>query len=115
MTRFRPNLVVGGAPAWAEDDWVGRPLRIGDLSFRAAGPCNRCVVTTTDQETGVRTKEPLRTSGGTATSTRSSSSDCTWCRSTVDHWPLAPRSSSTPDRAADRQSAPHDHCPSMLS
>ncbi|WP_444950138.1 MOSC domain-containing protein [Micromonospora ureilytica] len=63
MTRFRPNLVVGGAPAWAEDDWVGRPLRIGDLSFRAAGPCNRCVVTTTDQETGLRTKEPLRTLG----------------------------------------------------
>lgn len=63
MTRFRPNLVVDGAPAWAEDDWVGRSLRIGDLRFRAAGPCDRCVVTTTDQETGVRTKEPLRTLG----------------------------------------------------
>ncbi|MEW2142372.1 MOSC N-terminal beta barrel domain-containing protein [Micromonospora vinacea] len=63
MTRFRPNLVVSGAPAWAEDDWVGRPLRIGDRLFRAAGPCDRCVVTTTDQETGVRTKEPLRTLG----------------------------------------------------
>ncbi|MFG1913849.1 MOSC domain-containing protein [Micromonospora sp. NPDC048898] len=63
MTRFRPNLVVDGAPAWAEDDWVGRSLRIGDLRFRAARPCARCVVTTTDQETGVRTKEPLRTLG----------------------------------------------------
>ena len=63
MTRFRPNLVVDGAPAWAEDDWVGRRLRIGDRMFRAAGPCDRCVVTTTDQETGVRTKEPLRTLG----------------------------------------------------
>ncbi|MGW3893342.1 MOSC domain-containing protein [Micromonospora chokoriensis] len=63
MTRFRPNLVVDGAPAWAEDDWVGRSLRIGDLRFRAGGPCDRCVVTTTDQETGVRTKEPLRTLG----------------------------------------------------
>ncbi|MEH1097900.1 MOSC domain-containing protein [Micromonospora sp. CPCC 205561] len=63
MARFRPNLVVRGAPAWAEDDWVGRPLRIGGVRFRAAGPCDRCVVTTTDQETGVRGKEPLRTLG----------------------------------------------------
>ncbi|MGA4726368.1 MOSC domain-containing protein [Micromonospora taraxaci] len=63
MTRFRPNLVVDGASPWAEDDWVGRSLRIGHLRFRAAGPCDRCVVTTTDQETGVRTKEPLRTLG----------------------------------------------------
>ncbi|MBM0278331.1 MOSC domain-containing protein [Micromonospora tarensis] len=63
MTRFRPNLVVDGAPAWAEDDWAGRSLRVGERWFRAAGPCDRCVVTTTDQETGVRTKEPLRTLG----------------------------------------------------
>ncbi|MET7877711.1 MOSC N-terminal beta barrel domain-containing protein [Micromonospora profundi] len=63
MARFRPNLVVDEAPAWAEDDWAGRPVRIGDLLMRAAGPCDRCVVTTTDQETGVRTKEPLRTLG----------------------------------------------------
>ncbi|MEU7612048.1 MOSC N-terminal beta barrel domain-containing protein [Micromonospora sp. NPDC049204] len=61
MNRFRPNLVLDGASAWTEDDWVGRSLRIGDLRFRAAGPCERCVVTTTDQEAGVRTKEPLRT------------------------------------------------------
>ncbi|WP_405094670.1 MOSC domain-containing protein [Micromonospora sp. NBC_01412] len=63
MSRFRPNLVVEGTPAWAEDDWAGRWLRIGAARFRAAGPCGRCVVTTTDQETGVRGKEPLRTLG----------------------------------------------------
>ena len=28
MVRFRPNVVVSGAPAWAEDGW--RRLRIGD-------------------------------------------------------------------------------------
>ncbi|MGC5020459.1 MOSC domain-containing protein [Micromonospora sp. DT47] len=61
MARFRPNLVVAGAPAWAEDGWAGRPVRIGAALFRAAGPCDRCVVTTTDQETGVRGHEPLRT------------------------------------------------------
>ncbi|MEU6073420.1 MOSC N-terminal beta barrel domain-containing protein [Micromonospora sp. NPDC047074] len=63
MARFRPNLVVEGAPAWAEDDWAGRPLRVGGVRFRAAGPCERCVVTTIDQETGVRGKEPLRVLG----------------------------------------------------
>ncbi|OZV82925.1 MOSC domain-containing protein [Micromonospora echinospora] len=61
MTRFRPNVVVEGAPAWVEDSWAGRTLHIGATTFRAAGPCDRCVVTTTDQETGVREHEPLRT------------------------------------------------------
>jgi len=63
MTRFRPNLVVDGAPAWAEDTWLGRRLRIGDVSFRAATACARCVVTTIDQETGERTGRPLKTLG----------------------------------------------------
>jgi uncharacterized protein YcbX len=61
MTRFRPNVVVSGAPPWAEDGWVGRRLRIGGVVFRAPKPSDRCVVTTTDQETGVRGREPLRT------------------------------------------------------
>ncbi|AEB43214.1 MOSC domain-containing protein [Micromonospora maris] len=61
MARFRPNLVVDGAPAWTEDGWEGRELRIGDVAFRAAGSSARCLVTTTDQETGVRGREPLRT------------------------------------------------------
>lgn len=59
MNRFRPNAVVDGAGAWAEDDW--RRVRIGEVVFRVAKPCGRCVVTTTDQSTAVRGKEPLRT------------------------------------------------------
>jgi uncharacterized protein YcbX len=61
MTRFRPNLVVSLAEPWAEDGWLGGRLRIGDVTFRAPKPCDRCVVTTTDQETGERGHEPLRT------------------------------------------------------
>lgn len=57
MNRFRPNLVVAGADAWAEDAW--RRIRIGDVIVRAVKPCGRCVVTTTDQETATRGKEPL--------------------------------------------------------
>jgi uncharacterized protein YcbX len=62
MDRFRPNIVVQGAAPWAEDTW--RRIRLGDLAVRVAKPCSRCVVTTTDQETGVRGAEPLRTLAG---------------------------------------------------
>jgi uncharacterized protein YcbX len=63
MTRFRPNLVVEGGSAWAEDGWLGGRLRVGGVTFRVAKACARCVVTTTDQETGERGREPLRTLG----------------------------------------------------
>lgn len=60
MERFRPNLVVAGTEAWEEDGW--RRIRVGELTFRAVKLCGRCVVTTTDQESGERTgQEPLRT------------------------------------------------------
>lgn len=59
MERFRPNLVVEGAAAWEEDGW--HRIRVGELTFRAVKLCGRCVVTTTDQETGERRgAEPLR-------------------------------------------------------
>lgn len=57
MARFRPNLVVAGAPAWAEDRW--RRVRIGTTTFRAVKACERCVLTLIDPETGGKTKEPL--------------------------------------------------------
>ncbi|MFF4315288.1 MOSC domain-containing protein [Streptomyces sp. 900105755] len=59
MNRFRPNVVVRSTPAWAEDDW-GR-IAIGEVEFRVAKTCGRCVVTTTDQITAERGREPLRT------------------------------------------------------
>ena len=59
MNRFRPNVVVAGCTPWEEDDW--RRARIGALSLRLPKGCDRCVVTTTDQVTGERGVEPLRT------------------------------------------------------
>ena len=63
ISRFRANLVVDAAPAWAEDTW--RLIRIGSAVFRVAKPCDRCIVTTIDQATGERPQrlEPLRTLG----------------------------------------------------
>lgn len=59
MDRFRPNLVIEGTEPFAEDHWKG--LDIAGVHFRATGPCDRCIVTTTDQLTGQRGKEPLKT------------------------------------------------------
>jgi uncharacterized protein YcbX len=59
MNRFRPNLVVRGCVPYAEDGW--EEVRVGKALFRAADPCARCAVTTVDQQTGERGKEPLRT------------------------------------------------------
>ncbi|GHI09694.1 molybdenum cofactor biosysynthesis protein [Streptomyces cellostaticus] len=59
MSRFRPNVVVAGTEAWAEDHWSR--ISIGEVDFRVARACGRCVVTTTDQDTAVRGREPLRT------------------------------------------------------
>ena len=63
MTRFRPNVVVSGARPWAEDDWPGRRLRLGDVVLRAVSSCTRCVVTTVDQETGTGGRQPLHILG----------------------------------------------------
>ncbi|RGD56118.1 MOSC domain-containing protein [Kitasatospora xanthocidica] len=60
MERFRPSVVIGGTEPWAEDTW--RRIRIGSVTFKVVKPCGRCMITTTDQETGERRgKEPLRT------------------------------------------------------
>ncbi|MEU8031342.1 MOSC N-terminal beta barrel domain-containing protein [Streptomyces sp. NPDC049099] len=59
MNRFRPNVVVAGTEAWAEDHWSR--ISVGDVVFRVAKASGRCVVTTVDQDTAVRGREPLRT------------------------------------------------------
>ena len=63
VNRFRPNLVIDGLEPYAEDH-LGE-LQLGDIVLRIVKPCERCVVTTTDQATGLRDGgEPLRTLRG---------------------------------------------------
>jgi uncharacterized protein len=59
MNRFRPNLVVSGALPFAEDTW--KLIRVGGILFEIAKPCARCTVTTVNQDTSERGKEPLKT------------------------------------------------------
>jgi uncharacterized protein YcbX len=59
MLRFRPNLVVNGSAAYAEDGWSR--IRIGEVEFRVVKGCSRCIMTTLDPLTGERSedREPL--------------------------------------------------------
>ncbi len=60
MNRFRPNLVVSGSEAFAEDSW--KRIKIGKTIFRLMKPCARCVMTTIDQTKGEKQgTEPLKT------------------------------------------------------
>ncbi len=59
MNRFRPNIVVSGSKAFEEDTW--REIQIGECIFQIVKPCARCEVTTINQLTAERGKEPLRT------------------------------------------------------
>lgn len=59
MNRFRPNLVVSGVEAYAEDGWT--KVHIGEVGAQATYRCPRCVLVTVDQDTGTKGDEPLRT------------------------------------------------------
>jgi uncharacterized protein YcbX len=60
IARFRPNIVVAGAAAYAED--ALRHLRIGDVELGWTKIAVRCAVTLVDPATGRRAgPEPLRT------------------------------------------------------
>lgn len=59
MSRFRPNVVVDGVDKpFAEDGWTR--VRIGEVTFRQAEQCDRCMLTLIDPDTLAQGKEPLR-------------------------------------------------------
>lgn len=63
IERFRTNVLIEGAPAFAEHRH-GRLRHAGDdYALRLCKPCKRCKITTVDQRTGnmPEPKEPLRT------------------------------------------------------
>lgn len=58
--RFRANIIISTSEAHEEDTWKSE-FRIGDMTMKVIKPCARCVVTTIDQITGKKGKEPLKT------------------------------------------------------
>ncbi|XZG71463.1 MOSC domain-containing protein [Chitinibacteraceae bacterium HSL-7] len=61
MLRFRPNLVITGSDAFAEDGW--KAIEVGGIRFDVVKPCERCVFITVDPLTGEKhpKQEPLKT------------------------------------------------------
>lgn len=61
MANFRPNLVVQTEQAFVEDSW--QRVRIGGIEFDVSKACARCVLTTVDPNSGMKSVdgEPLET------------------------------------------------------
>lgn len=57
MLRFRPNIVVSGADAFAEDQW--KYIKIGSIDFDVVKPCSRCVIPSIEIATGERGQQPI--------------------------------------------------------
>jgi uncharacterized protein len=57
MERFRPNVVVEGLPAWAEDRIA--TLAFGAVTLRLVKPCTRCTIPSVDQRTGQLSTNPM--------------------------------------------------------
>jgi MOSC domain-containing protein len=59
MNRFRPNIVFIGGTPFLEDSM--KQFEINGINLFGVKPCSRCVMTTIDQQTGEKAKEPLKT------------------------------------------------------
>ena len=59
--RFRHNVAIEGAEAWAEQGWGGSKVRIGEVEFEVALPVVRCLATHANPATGERDREILKT------------------------------------------------------
>ncbi|HET6505503.1 MAG TPA: MOSC domain-containing protein [Baekduia sp.] len=63
LRRFRTNVhvVLGdGTAPFAENDWEGRALRVGDVTLDLLHPCARCVIPTRDPDTTVKDPNILK-------------------------------------------------------
>lgn len=52
--RFRSNIAIEGADAWAEQSWLGRRIRIGRVELDVVKPKVRCLATHANPQTGER-------------------------------------------------------------
>lgn len=52
--RFRGNMHIEGAPAWAEMSWMGKTLAIGDARLEIVEPIDRCAATEVNPDTAAR-------------------------------------------------------------
>jgi uncharacterized protein YcbX len=61
VRRFRSNIHLElDAEPWAELDWIGRRLRIGDAELEVVEGCERCAIPTRDPQTQDKWPQLLR-------------------------------------------------------
>lgn len=58
--RFRANVYVSGGSPWAEFDWLGREILLGQARLRVVKRIVRCPATEVNPATGDRDAEPPR-------------------------------------------------------
>ena len=60
--RYRPNILLAAdGPAYAENAWVGRELRVGTVRLRVTLPTPRCALPTLEHGALPRAPHALRT------------------------------------------------------
>lgn len=59
MARFRPNIVLSGCDAYAEDHF--QEIALGELGMDLVKPCERCIIVNVDPISGDKSNEPLKT------------------------------------------------------
>jgi uncharacterized protein YcbX len=62
MNRFRPNIVFAGGEPYSEDTM--QHIVINKINIYGVKLCARCIMTTIDQATTQKSKEPLKTLSG---------------------------------------------------
>jgi hypothetical protein len=62
--RFRMLIEIDGVPAHAEDEWVGRSVRVGEALVAFVGNVGRCIITSRDPESGTIDLPTLNILGG---------------------------------------------------
>ncbi len=63
--RLRANLVIGGFPAWAELQWVGSQLEIGEAVLQVEAIIGRCAATHVNPDSGLQDTDVLGMLNGT--------------------------------------------------
>ncbi len=58
--RFRMLVALSGTKAHEEDEWIGRPVRIGEVLLRVVKQTARCATTTYNPDSGSRDFDTLR-------------------------------------------------------
>ena len=57
--RWRANLLIDGLAPWAEKEWVGKSLRIGEVTLKVVCEITRCKATMANPLTGRRDADTL--------------------------------------------------------